>query len=109
MISNIYENYSVEEKNLEQSVKNMNTTTVQQYENSNCYIFINETSKKIQKFRDNPTEDHVMINNFIGFSNLKHDNQKISDHSMITEVNGFRTKSILEKLALNKKVTVIFF
>ena len=96
MISNIYENYSVEEKNLEQSVKNMNTTTVQQYENSNCYIFINETSKKIQKFRDNPTEDHVMINNFIGFSNLKHDNQKISDHSMITEVNGFRTKSILE-------------
>ena len=96
MISNIYENYSVEEKNLEQSVKNMNTTTVQQYENSNCYIFINETSKKIQKFRDNPTEDHVMINNFIGFSNLKHDNQKISDHSMITEVNGYRTKTILE-------------
>ena len=96
MISNIYENYSVEEKNLEQSVKNMNTTTVQQYENSNCYIFINDTSKKIQKFRDNPTEDHVMINNFIGFSNLKHDNQKISDHSMITEVNGYRTKTILE-------------
>jgi len=96
MISNIYENYSVEEKNLEQSVKNMNTTTVQQYENSNCYIFINETSKKIQKFRDNPTEDHIMINNFVGFSNLKHDNQKISDHSMITEVNGYRTKTILE-------------
>ena len=96
MISNIYENYTVEEKDLKQSVKDMNTTTVQQYENSNCYIFINETSKKIQKFRDNPTEDHVMINNFVGFSNLKHDNQKISDHSMITEVNGYRTKTILE-------------
>ena len=96
MISNIYENYTVEEKNLEQSVKDMNTTTVQQYENSNCYIFINESSKKIQKFRDNPTEDHIMINNFVGFSNLKHDNQKISDHSMITEVNGYRTKTILE-------------
>ena len=64
--------------------------------NSNCYIFINESSKKIQKFRDNPTEDHIMINNFVGFSNLKHDNQKISDHSMITEVNGYRTKTILE-------------
>ena len=96
MISNIYENYTVEEKDLEQSVKDMNTTTVQQYENSNCYIFINESSKKIQKFRDNPTEDHIMINNFVGFSNLKHDNQKISDHSMITEVNGYRTKTILE-------------
>ena len=96
MISNIYENYTVEEKDLELSVKNMNTTTVQQYENSNCYIFINESSKKIQKFRDNPTEDHIMINNFVGFSNLKHDNQKISDHSMITEVNGYRTKTILE-------------
>ena len=96
MISNIYENYTVEEKNLEQSVKDMNTTTVQQYVNSNCYIFINESSKKIQKFRDNPTEDHIMINNFVGFSNLKHDNQKISDHSMITEVNGYRTKTILE-------------
>ena len=96
MISNIYENYTVEEKDLKQSVKDMTTTTVQQYENSNCYIFINETSKKIQKFRDNPTEDHVMINNFVGFSNLKHDNQKISDHSMITEVNGYRTKTILE-------------
>ena len=96
MISNIYENYTVEEKDLELSVKDMNTTTVQQYENSNCYIFINESSKKIQKFRDNPTEDHIMINNFVGFSNLKHDNQKISDHSMITEVNGYRTKTILE-------------
>ena len=96
MISNIYENYTVEEKDLKQSVKDMNTTTVQQYENSNCYIFINESSKKIQKFRDNPTEDHIMINNFVGFSNLKHDNQKISDHSMITEVNGYRTKTILE-------------
>ncbi|MDC0142515.1 hypothetical protein OAI70_00225 [Candidatus Pelagibacter sp.] len=101
MISNIYENYTVEQKNLEKSVNEMNTTTVQQYENSNCYIFINDTSKKIQKFRDNPTEDHTMINNFIGFSNLKHDNQKISDHSMITEINGYRTKEILENYKNN--------
>ena len=101
MISNIYENYIVEQKNLEKSVKEMSVTTVQQYENSNCYIFINDTSKKIQKFRDNPTEDHAMINNFIGFSNLKHDNQKISDHSMITEINGYRTKRILENYKNN--------
>jgi len=101
MISNIYENYTVEQKNLEKFTKEMNTTTVQEYENSNCYIFINETSKKIQKFRDNPTEDHVMINNFIGFSNLKHDNQKISDHSMIAEINGYRTKKVLENYKNN--------
>ena len=101
MISNIYENYIVEQKNLEKSVKEMSVTTVQQYENSNCYIFINDTSKKIQKFRDNPTEDHAMINNFIGFSNLKHDSQKISDHSMITEINGYRTKRILENYKNN--------
>ena len=101
MISNIHENYTVEQKNLEQFTKEMNTTTVQEYENSNCYIFINETSKQIQKFRDNPTEDHVMINNIIGFSNLKHDNQKISDHSMITEINGYRTKKVLENYKNN--------
>jgi hypothetical protein len=101
MISNIYENYTVEQKNLEQFTKEMNTTTVQEYENSNCYIFINETSKQIQKFRDNPTEDHVMINNIIGFSNLKHNNQKISDHSMITEINGYRTKKVLENYKSN--------
>ena len=82
-------------------MKEMSVTTVQQYENSNCYIFINDTSKKIQKFRDNPTEDHAMINNFIGFSNLKHDNQKISDHSMITEINGYRTKKVLENYKNN--------
>ena len=71
MISNIHENYTVEQKNLEQFTKEMNTTTVQEYENSNCYIFINETSKQIQKFRDNPTEDHVMINNFVGFGDIR--------------------------------------
>jgi len=38
---------------------------------------INETASQIQKFRDNPTEDHAMINNFIGLSNLQNDNQKI--------------------------------
>ena len=101
MISNIHENYTVEQKNLEQFTKEMSTTTVQEYENSNCYIFINETSKQIQKFRDNPTEDHVMINNIIGFSNLKHNNQKISDHSMITEINGYRTKKVLENYKNN--------
>ena len=39
--------------------------------------------------------------NFIGFSNLKHDNQKISDHSMITEINGYRTKKVLENYKAN--------
>ena len=34
MISNIYENYIVEQKNLEKSVKEMSVTTVQQKENT---------------------------------------------------------------------------
>ena len=101
MISNIYENYTFEQKNLENLTKEMDGTTVQEYKKSNCYIFINETAQQIQKFRDNPTEDHIMINNFIGFSNLKHDNQKISDHSMITEINGYRTKKVLENYKAN--------
>ena len=101
MISNIYENYTVEQKNLENLTKEMDTTTIQEYTKSNCYIFINETAQQIQKFRDNPTEDHIMINNFIGFSNLRHDNQTIADHSMITEINGYRTKKVLENYKAN--------
>ncbi len=101
MISNIYENCTLEQKNLERFTKEMDITSVQEYEKCNCYIFINETSKQIQKFRDNPTEDHTMINNFIGFSNLRNDNQKISDHSMITDINGYRTKKVLENYKNN--------
>ena len=101
LITNIYENYSVEQKDLEKFTKEMDTATIQEYAKSNCYIFINETASQIQKFRDNPTEDHVMINNFIGLSNLKHNNQKISDHSMITEINGYRTKKVLENYKAN--------
>ena len=96
MINNIRENVSIEEKNLDNLTKEMNWATVQEYEKDNCYVFFNETNQQIQKFRENPTEDHVMINNFIGFSNLKHHNKKMADHSMITEINGYRTKRILE-------------
>ena len=32
--------------------------------------------RKLQKFRENPIEDHVMVNNFVGFSYLK-DHEKI--------------------------------
>ena len=96
MINNIRENVSIEEKDLDNLTKEMNWATVQEYEKDNCYVFFNETNQQIQKFRENPTEDHVMINNFIGFSNLKNHNKKMADHSMITEINGYRTKRILE-------------
>ena len=81
LISNVYENYTVEQKDLEKFTKEMDIDTIQEYEKSNCYMLINETASQIQKFRDNPTEDHVMINNFIGLSNLQNDNQKISMHT----------------------------
>ena len=101
LISNVYENYTVEQKDLEKFTKEMDIDTIQEYEKSNCYMLINETASQIQKFRDNPTEDHVMINNFIGLSNLQNDNQKISEHSMITEINGYRTKRVLENYKKN--------
>jgi len=101
LITNVYENYSVEQKDLGKFTKEMDTNTIQEYAKSNCYVMINETASQIQKFRDNPTEDHAMINNFIGLSNLQNDNQKISEHSMITEINGYRTKRVLENYKEN--------
>ena len=61
-----------------------------EFEQSNCIILLNETNQQIQKFRENPVEDHAMINNFVGFSKI------LNDQSLITEVNGYRTKKILE-------------
>jgi hypothetical protein len=62
----------------------------QEFEQSNCIILLNETNQQIQKFRENPVEDHAMINNFVGFSKI------LNDQSLITEVNGYRTKKLLE-------------
>ena len=96
MIKELRENVNFEEKNLDDVTKEMTFGTVMEYEKDNCYIFFNETNQQIQKFRENPTEDHVMINNFIGFSNLRLSDGKMADHSMITEINGYRSKKILE-------------
>ena len=66
-----------------------------EFEKSNCIILLNETNQQIQKFRENPIEDHGMINNFVGFSRIiRHSAEK--NQSLITEVNGFRTKKILQ-------------
>jgi len=96
MIDKIGNNLLFEEKNLNDLTKNMSSRTAYEFENNNCFIFLNETNQRLQKFRENPIEDHVMINNFVGFSYLKDHEKKISDRSMITEINGFKTKTILE-------------
>ena len=96
MIKDLNDNITFEEKNLEDVTKDMSMGTVMEHQKDNCYIFFNETNQQIQKFRENPTEDHVMINNFIGFSNLRLSDAKMGDHSMITEINGYRSKKILE-------------
>ena len=96
MIKNLKDNVNFQEKELDDLTKDMNFGTVTEYESDNCFIFFNETNQQIQKFRENPTEDHVMINNFVGFSNLRLSDGKMADHSMITEINGYRSKKILE-------------
>ena len=96
MIINLKENVNFEEKELDTLTKDMTFGTVMEYEEDNCYIFFNETNQQIQKFKENPTEDHAMINNFIGFSNLRLNDGQMTDHSMITEINGYRSKKILE-------------
>ena len=67
----------------------------EEFKQSNCFILLNETNQQIQKFRENPIEDHVMINNFVGFSRLGDQHSK-DKQSLITEINGYRTKKILE-------------
>ena len=83
------------QKNLDKFSENINASEKvsdynKEFEQSNCIILLNETNQQIQKFRENPVEDHAMINNFIGFSRI------LNDQSLITEVNGYRTKKILE-------------
>ena len=83
------------QKNLDKFSENINDSDKvldynKEFEKSNCIILLNETNQQIQKFRENPVEDHAMINNFIGFSRI------LNDQSLITEVNGYRTKKILE-------------
>lgn len=83
------------QKNLDKFSENINDSDKvldynKEFEQSNCIILLNETNQQIQKFRENPVEDHAMINNFIGFSRI------LNNQSLITEVNGYRTKKILE-------------
>ena len=83
------------QKNLDKFSENINASDKvsdynKEFQQSNCIILLNETNQQIQKFRENPVEDHAMINNFIGFSRI------LNDQSLITEVNGYRTKKILE-------------
>ena len=83
------------QKNLDKFSENINDSDKvsdynKEFQQSNCIILLNETNQQIQKFRENPVEDHAMINNFIGFSRI------LNDQSLITEVNGYRTKKILE-------------
>ena len=83
------------QKDLDKFSKNVTTMEKvldynKEFEHSNCIILLNESNQQIQKFRENPVEDHAMINNFVGFSKI------LNDQSLITEVNGYRTKKILE-------------
>ena len=83
------------QKNLDKFSENINESGKvleknKEFEHSNCIILLNESHQQIQKFRENPVEDHAMINNFVGFSKI------LNDQSLITEVNGYRTKKILE-------------
>ena len=100
MIEAVKKNINFKEKNLDEFTTNIGgTTKPDEFEKSNCIILFNETNQQIQKFKENPTEDHPMINNFIGFSqlsNYSYTDKKTVDRSMITEINGYRTKKILE-------------
>ena len=86
--------------NFEMAAENENIN-LSAYEDSNTYIFLNETTQKMQKFRENPTEDHLLLNSFIKFSNIQPCDDVDQKKSMITEINGYRTKRILENYKNN--------
>ena len=89
------------QKNLDKFSENIHYSTYETYgideeiKKSNCIVLLNESNQQIQKFRENPVEDHAMINNFVGFSRIR-DYYSENNQSMITEINGYRTKKILE-------------
>jgi len=86
---------------LDKFSENIHNSTYETYgideeiKKSNCIVLLNESNQQIQKFRENPVEDHAMINNFVGFSRIR-DYYSENNQSMITEINGYRTKKILE-------------
>ena len=90
----------IAQDNLEM-IKNSDFSDLEKYDDSNVYIFLNETTQKIQKFRDNPIEDHPLINSFIKFSSIDPESNIEQKKSMITEINGYRTKRILENYKNN--------
>ena len=100
MIEAVKKNINFKEKNLDEFTTNIGgTTKPDEFEKSNCIILFNETNQQIQKFKEKPKEKHPTINNFIRLThiaNYYYTDKKTVDRSMITEINGYRTKKILE-------------
>ena len=66
----------------------------------NCKIIIDHQKEKFGFYRENPIEDHQIINHFIKHTTLNFSD--ISDQkSLITQVNGFRTKKLLDKFKMS--------
>lgn len=66
------------------------------YRDFNCKILLDHQREKFRFFRENPIEDHSIINHYIKYSTLDPSDTR-EDLSLITEVNGFRTKKLLDK------------
>lgn len=70
------------------------------YGNYNCKIIVDHQREKFRHHRENPIEDHKIINYFIKAATLVPSEIR-GDLSLITEVNGFRTKKLLDNLKRN--------
>ena len=66
----------------------------------NCKIVVDHQREKFRFYRENPIEDHQIINHFIKHTTLN-PNEISKEKSLITEVNGFRTKKLLDKYKRN--------
>jgi hypothetical protein len=66
----------------------------------NCKIVLDHQREKFRFYRENPIEDHQIINHFIKNSTLNLIDIS-NEKSLITEVNGFRTKKLLDKFKMS--------
>ena len=66
----------------------------------NCKIVVDHQREKFRFYRENPIEDHQIINHFIKHTTLN-PSEISNEKSLITEVNGFRTKKLLDKYKRN--------
>ena len=66
----------------------------------NCKIVLDHQREKFRFYRENPIEDHQIINHFIKHTTLN-PSEISNEKSLITEVNGFRTKKLLDKYKRN--------